>query len=467
MLVPAALGAGAAGWLIARQGKEPVEQARAVSLPPWRPWRPLVIHFVAFGATAWLAHRLMGRGAPPISRAAFLGWGALAALTAASAVAVAAPLGRAARFASAHLRAPFLAVAVGVLAWRAAAAAEGLWGVFRTTTLRSVAALLLAARSDAVVLPAESVVGAGGFEVVIAPVCSGVDGLGLVLVFQCLWLALARSRIRFDRALVLLPLGAAAAFAVNVLRITVLVLLGASGRGELAYGAFHSKLGWLLFIGVALATVAAGEHVPWLRRTERRKAEGVPARTGAFLGPLMAALATALVTSLWASPAFDAWYGARVAAAALTLLAVRRELSPPVLSFSWVPVLLAAAVCAIWIPASGGDGAALRAELDGLARPALVAWIAARLLGGCLVLPVVEELAFRGFLLPWLVSKDFDAVSPRAWTWPAVALSSLAFGALHEQWLLGALAGVAFAVARANAGVAAAVLIWGRWDLWT
>jgi membrane protease YdiL (CAAX protease family) len=181
----------------------------------------------------------------------------------------------------------------------------------------------------------------------------------------------------------------------------------------------------------------------------------------------MAALATALVTSLWASPAFDAWYGARVAAAALTLLAVRRELSPPVLSFSWVPVLLAAAVCAIWIPSSGGDGAALRAELDGLARPALVAWIAARLLGGCLVLPVVEELAFRGFLLPWLVSKDFDAVSPRAWTWPAVALSSLAFGALHEQWLLGALAGVAFAVARANAGVAAAVLIWGRWDLWT
>jgi membrane protease YdiL (CAAX protease family) len=60
-------------------------------------------------------------------------------------------------------------------------------------------------------------------------------------------------------------------------------------------------------------------------------------------------------------------------------------------------------------------------------------------------------------LLPWLVSPDFESVSPRMWTWPAVLLSSLAFGTLHQQWLAHALC---------NAGVAAAVLLGGRWELW-
>jgi CAAX prenyl protease-like protein len=104
-----------------------------------------------------------------------------------------------------------------------------------------------------------------------------------------------------------------------------------------------------------------------------------------------------------------------------------------------------------------------------------------RVVGSCLLVPVVEELAFRGFLLRWLVSPEFERVPPRAWTWWAVLLSSVAFGALHSHWILGTLAGLAFAAARlrrghlgdaifahalANAGIAVAVLAFGRWDLW-
>jgi membrane protease YdiL (CAAX protease family) len=61
-----------------------------------------------------------------------------------------------------------------------------------------------------------------------------------------------------------------------------------------------------------------------------------------------------------------------------------------------------------------------------------------------------------------------------------VALSSLAFGAIHQHWVLGTIAGAVFAFARlrrgrlsdavlahavANAVVAAAALS-GRWGLW-
>jgi membrane protease YdiL (CAAX protease family) len=79
------------------------------------------------------------------------------------------------------------------------------------------------------------------------------------------------------------------------------------------------------------------------------------------------------------------------------------------------------------------------------------------------------------------MSADFERATPREWTWPAVILSSAAFGALHQHWLIGTVAGLAFAAARlhrgrlgdavlahalCNAGIAAAVLLGGRWDLW-
>jgi CAAX prenyl protease-like protein len=198
------------------------------------------------------------------------------------------------------------------------------------------------------------------------------------------------------------------------------------------------------------------------------------------VGPLVAAIAVALLTSLWAEPGFDPWYGARVVAAAIVLFAVRAELPRPRLSLAAFPALVGAAVGAAWIawPHAGGSAPLALAHLE---PPARAAWIAVRVAGSCLVLPVIEELAFRGFLLRWLVASEFEAVPPRAWTWPAVIVSSLAFGAVHDNLVLGACAGGAFAAARlsrgrlsdavlahalANVAIAVAVVAFGRWDLW-
>lgn len=484
MLVPAVIGGGAMGWLIARRSARDGADSSRATIEPWRPWPPLALHLAGFTVTALLAARLFADGAP-VGPLAFVLWLTCAAATALLALPIAAPAPALLRAARRHLPLPLLAAGIGLLSWRAVAAAEGLWGVFQAGTLRAVAALLQLVSGDVVFEPARSLVGANGFEVLVAPVCSGVDGLGLIVVFQAGWLSFARSRIRLGRALLLLvPLGAAAALAANVLRIAVLVLLGASGREDLAMGAFHSKLGWLLFVGIALSSVALAEHVPWLQGAREESGteehEGVPRPAGAYLAPLVAALTIALVTSLWADPGLDRAYGLRIAAALAVLLGVRRSLPSPAVSFSVAPLLVGGAVAAVWIASSGAAGSSA-SPLAALGATERTAWLAVRLLGSCLVLPVVEELAFRGFLLPWLVSPNFESVPPRAWTWPAVLLSSLAFGALHEQWLLGAAAGLAFAAARlwrgrlgdaiiahaiANAAIAAAVLLGGRWDLW-
>lgn len=485
LLVPVVIGGGAAGWLLARRSLRQALRDSAASLPPWRPWPALAAHLVAFCATAAAAYHLMREGAPPVTAGHLTVWLGGVAVTILLAISSAAPLRWTLRVIAVHWRGPLLALAVGLLAWRAAAAAEDLWGVLSAGTIRSVAWLLRLVAGEANFDPASSLVGLRGFDVRVAPICSGVDGVGLVVLFQAVWISLARSRIRLRRALLLLPLGAVAALAVNVLRIATMIVVGASGREGLAMGGLHSKLGWLLFTAMALGSVAVAENLPWLQRPGAAvlpEDEEVPRAAVSYLAPLLGALGAALVTGIWSDGALDTWYGLRIAAALTVLLLVREALPRISLSWSWVPVLLAAATCAMWVAWADGDPRALSDGVGRMEPAARWTWIAVRAIGSVLVIPVVEELAFRGFLLPWLVSPMFESVAPRAWTLPAVLLSSLAFGALHEHWVLGTIAGIAFAAARlhrgrlgdavlahalCNAGVTAAVLLAGRWDLWT
>jgi CAAX prenyl protease-like protein len=108
-------------------------------------------------------------------------------------------------------------------------------------------------------------------------------------------------------------------------------------------------------------------------------------------------------------------------------------------------------------------------------------WIIGRLLGAVLVVPIVEELAFRGFLLRRLIASNFSKVPYDQWHWPAVLISSLAFAAVHQQLIGGFAAGVLYAYAQkrrgllsdaivahavSNALIAIQVLFAGHWSLW-
>ena len=484
LAVPVILGSFAAGWMLRRGAP-----ARPVlePLPKWRPWPAAALQPVAFALTAALAYAILRPGAPPPSTSAVVGVLALAAATGAIALWIFAPPSW---FATVLFRSwahPLLAVAVGVLAWRAAAGAEELWGVLSDTTLRGAAALLRLLTAGVSVGPEPDVIEVGDFGVVVTPICSGADGLGLVVLFQATWIALARERLLVKRSLLLIPLGMALAFGANVVRIAALLWVGGAGHVELATGGLHSKLGWILFIGIALGTIAVAERIPWFRRMSgesHAETGALPAAAAAYVAPLLAALVTALVTSIWSDDTLDRWYVLRLLAASGMLWLVRRDLARPSISPSWFPVVAAAITCATWIALVPMDPAArdhLVAEIHGLGAAERWAWIVMRAAGSCLVLPVVEELAFRGFLLRWLVSPEFERVPPRAWTWSALLLSSLAFGALHGHWVLGTFAGLAFAVvlvrrgrladailahALTNAGITVAVLAFGRWDLW-
>jgi CAAX prenyl protease-like protein len=110
-------------------------------------------------------------------------------------------------------------------------------------------------------------------------------------------------------------------------------------------------------------------------------------------------------------------------------------------------------------------------------------WLAIRLVGYVLVIPVVEELAFRAYAMRRLMDSDVDAVPVGRFSLAAFVISSLLFGALHGPlWIQGTLAGMAFAGAlcwrrrfgdavmahaTTNALIAIYVFVTGHWSVWS
>lgn len=156
-----------------------------------------------------------------------------------------------------------------------------------------------------------------------------------------------------------------------------------------------------------------------------------------------------------AFPGWDArWlYAAQIGAvmAALSLFARSySELfaSAPVRGRDWALALGAGvAVFVLWINldqpwATLGEAAGFNpSRADGSLDWALVA---VRLFGAAAVVPVMEELFWRSFILRWLERREFLDVAPAAIGLRTLALSSLLFGLEHNLWFAGVLAGLAY-----------------------
>ena len=61
------------------------------------------------------------------------------------------------------------------------------------------------------------------------------------------------------------------------------------------------------------------------------------------------------------------------------------------------------------------------------------------------VVPVMEELFWRSFLMRWIDARDFLAADPRRASWRAFALSCALFASEHSLWFAGFVAGAAYA----------------------
>jgi len=436
------------------------EGARAIlrdleqpSAPPSQRWLALGIH-VATLAVLYLVTQVVTGGQPravdPSLRPWLLAWFLLVPVAVAALAAAFWLPARLARALWAARAALVVGLVVGVLALGAGLLAQVIAAPFIRATLEVVHAILTVLASDPVASVETAEVGTARFFISIAPVCSGIEGLGLMAAFLGVFLYVERRTLRWPLAWLLLPLALAASWLLNVVRVVTLIAIGTWFSPEVALGGFHSKAGWLFFTLVALAAVwIARRWVPFqvaVPGGSEDHAAG-PNRVAAYLLPLLAILAVALVTGLF-THGFDAAYPLRVLAAAALLYAYRRAYPRLDLTGGWLAVAVGLAVAALWIavfPRTDPEaGATLRAGVDALPTPLAAAWVAFRLLGAVVTVPLAEELAFRGYLMRRLVARDFTELPFGAATFLALVASSLAFGLLHSQWLLGTAAGMAY-----------------------
>lgn len=72
-------------------------------------------------------------------------------------------------------------------------------------------------------------------------------------------------------------------------------------------------------------------------------------------------------------------------------------------------------------------------------------WLICRWSGSALVVPVIEELFWRSYLMRRLDAADFMSVSPANATAYAIVVSSVLFAVEHQLWLAGLMAGLVYA----------------------
>lgn len=348
-----------------------------------------------------------------------------------------------------HLSVGAAGVVVGLLGWQVGQFSSRLWDPLAASTTAAVATVLRLLGQGQVRQPDVPVLALDGFVVRIDHTCSGLEGMGLAAVFTAVcWYAFRRD-LRFPNALALLPISLGLAWLANIVRIVVLMWVGAFVDPDLAIGGFHSKAGWVFFCVVALIVGSLSRRLSFFSSTAKLPQAGADNPTAAYLIPLLAVVGTALVTGMGVKT-FDQWYGLRIVAAAVALYAYwhyypRLEVRGPRLA-----VVTGAAIAVAWIAIPGP--AADAAVVDAIARDAGPGWILVRLIGAAIVIPLCEELAFRGYLIRKLVAHDFTRVSLRTATPIAIAVSSVAFGLLHERWMLATVAGLAYALVQMRTG---------------
>lgn len=367
--------------------------------------------------------------------------------------------------------------------------ADRFWIPLNDLTLAASSRLLGLFEHNVLLDPATRTLGTAGFEVEIAPVCSGFEGIVLVTVALTMFLFMFRRELRFPRAALIVPIGIVTIWLCNVARIVVLIMIGAHWSPAVAVGGFHSQAGWIGFAGVTLLLAYAALQIPVFRRHGQRTDGGAVdssrTQSAAWIVPFLATVAAGMIVSAF-SAGFETLYPLKTIAAGVALAyylpSYRRQQWS--WSWSWSAALIGLVVLALWValePAAHDEASRFIERLQQMSPAARVVWLAIRALGSTLIVPVAEELAFRGYLMRRITVADFDSISYRDASWTAVLISSLLFGLLHSRWIAAALSGIGYAIAArrrnrlcdaitahaiTNGLIAAYAIGAGAWQFW-
>jgi exosortase E/protease (VPEID-CTERM system) len=272
-------------------------------------------------------------------------------------------------------------------------------------------------------------------------------------------------------------------FALNAVRIAALLMIGDAGYASIASAGFHSQAGWIVFNTSAFVIAAISKRIHWLSH-ESVESSTLPTNPVApYLLPLITILTIGMLTRAL-SVGFDVLYPLKFAGGLLVLWIYRGDYRRLDWRFGWPALCVGSLVFVVWILAAQvlTNPQGKPEALSQMSAVGQWLWIAVRVCTAVMIVPLAEELAYRGYLMRRLTGSDFDAVAFAEVRWPALALAAAAFGLVHGTlWLPGILAGLAYGLlaiktgsigqaiaahAVTNAWLACFVLAFNRWQLW-
>jgi CAAX prenyl protease-like protein len=182
-------------------------------------------------------------------------------------------------------------------------------------------------------------------------------------------------------------------------------------------------------------------------------------------------------------------YAVKIGAVLAALIACRRhytELSRARLGagMALVSAVVGVLVLALWISLNADwmqiGSATGFSPTDAAGR---IDWtlVVLRIGGAALIVPVMEELFWRSFLLRWLEQPHFLSIHPSQVKLKAVVITVLLFGIEHNLWLAGMVAGAAYTLLYMRSGtlwapilahavtnglLGAWILATGNWTYW-
>jgi exosortase E/protease (VPEID-CTERM system) len=447
----------------------------------WQLW--LACHVFAFAGFLILTWPVFGPSStvPKVSTSWLIGWLAVAGITVIFLMFAAARPSQWFRLLRREWATLLVSAIAGILVWLVGTLTQKTWQLLPEITLRSTQWLLSVFYPDIAYYP-PTILSTDSFAIDIDGPCSGYEGIALMTVFGAIYLWLFRAALRFPRALLLIPVGIVAVSIANILRITALFAIGSSVSSDIAVHAFHSYAGWISFSLIALGLITLVHRSCLSLASEPARVQD-PGPALALLVPLLTLLATSMLVAAFPD-ATVGLYPLGVIATSLALWRFRRYYTRWDGKLSWQAILIGIIVFVLWVmlePPDNENGKIIAATLANMPAWLAAVWLAFRIIGFLVMVPVAEELAFRGYLIRKLVAKDFVNVTPGSFTWLSFLVSSLVFGLLHDSWVAGTVAGGGFAIAlyrrgqivdaivahmTTNALIALTVLVFGRWSLW-
>lgn len=318
-------------------------------------------------------------------------------------------------------------------------------------TFRSAEGFLSALGYEVVVDARTKLLGIKEFQVLVGRQCSGVEGFLLISSFLAFYIWLFREDLRFPRIWLLLPIGIALSWIFNVVRISLLILVGHHVSPDLAVNGFHSHAGWLMFTILAVGTAISVHRVNWFKkdadsaRIATNSRAKLPLRldpSAAQILPFIGFMATALLFSTFTETP-GVYYPIRFAVMLAVLMVFVQYYNGLDWSVDVVVIGVGILIGVAWVmtaPAGGEDDKALVTALEAMSGGMFVLWVVTRILGTSLLVPVIEELFFRGYVLR---SIDTGGMPARIL---AFVISAGLFAVLHQRWLAAFIAGIIFGV---------------------